>query len=209
MYLSTAIALVTCALSAQAANYTAYLGDAISYQVAAIAADVNGNTYITGGRVTAAPLIGNPVTDIFVSKLDPSGNLTLIAAFSGKGKDQANGIAVDPSGNIFIVGMTTSTDFPLRHPLQGTPARSVGEGTVNQGTGFLIKLAADGTVAYSTYLGGTLAPSSLNSVAADSKGNAYVTWLDRRVGLSAHVGSAGRYRGSGCRGHYGRFLRQD
>jgi uncharacterized protein (TIGR03437 family) len=174
VYIVTVFALLACAFCASAANYTTYIGDANAYQVAAIATDTSGNTYITGSRVISVSATGDPVTDIFVSKLDPSGNLTLIATFSGKGTDQASGIAVDPSGNIYIVGATTSTDFPLRNPLQPVAALSFG-GAVGQGTGFLMKLGADGALVYSTYLGGTLGPSSLTSVAADSGGNAYVT----------------------------------
>jgi uncharacterized protein (TIGR03437 family) len=173
---SAVIALLACAVAAHAASYTTYIGDANQYQVAAIATDASGNTYITGSRIIepdAPSPNGVGVTDVFVSKLDPSENLTLLGTFSGKAIDQANGIAVDPSGNIYIVGNTTSTDFPLHHPLQSV-AYTVGQGIAN-GTGFLIKLSADGTVLYSTYLGGTAGFSSLASVAADAQGNAYVT----------------------------------
>jgi uncharacterized protein (TIGR03437 family) len=144
--------------------------------VSAIATDANGNTYITGSRIVepgAPSPNGVGVTDVFVTKLDPSGNLTLLGTFSGKGTDRANGIAVDPSGNIYVVGNTTSTDFPLHHPLQSVVYTAT-EG-FGDGTGFLMKLSADGTPVYSTYLGGTTGYSSLASVATDAKGNAYVT----------------------------------
>jgi Beta-propeller repeat len=164
-----AIALLACSVCARAAGYTTYIGDTYSYQVSAMVVDANGYTYITGNRDVVMPTPGNWVTDVFVSKLDPSGNLTLLATFSGKGSDQANAIALDTSGNIYVVGMTTSSDFPLRHPLQSTPALDE--------TGFLIKLSPDGGVVYSTYLGGTQGPTSLSGVAADSQGNAYVTGM--------------------------------
>jgi len=170
----TVIALWACAVVCRASTYTTYIGDANPYQVSAIATDAAGNTYITGSRfIGPAPVAPSysylPVTDVFVAKLDPAGNVTLLATFSGKGTDRANGIAVDPSGNIYVAGVTTSTDFPLHHPLQSVSYTGFG------GTGFLVKLSADGTVLYSTYLGGTKANSSLDSVAADANGNAYVT----------------------------------
>jgi uncharacterized protein (TIGR03437 family) len=168
MHYSAVVVLFACAACARAASYTTYIGDAFPYQVSAIATDASGNTYITGSRDVVVSASGFPITDVFVSKLDLSGNLTLLATFSGKGSDQAKGIAVDASGNVYVVGMTSSADFPLRHPLQSAPASGAT-------TGFLIKLAADGTVIYSTYLGGTTGPSALNGVAADSQGNAYVT----------------------------------
>jgi uncharacterized protein (TIGR03437 family) len=174
---SAVIALLAYAVVAHAASYTTYIGDANPYQVSAIATDAGGNAYITGSRAiqpaSLNPSYSSVVTDVFVSKLDPSGNLTVIGTFSGKGTDQANGIAVDPSGNVYIVGSTTSTDFPLHNPLQSL-VYTLGSGIAN-GTGFLMKLSADGTVLYSTYLGGTAGYSTLSGVAADSNGNAYVT----------------------------------
>jgi uncharacterized protein (TIGR03437 family) len=203
---SVVIALLACAVCARAASYTTYIGDANQYQVSAIATDANGNTYITGSRIiepNAPSPNGVGVTDVFVSKLDPSGNLTLLGTFSGKAIDQANGIAVDPSGNIYVVGSTTSTDFPLHHPLQSA-AYTAGQG-IGNGTGFLMKLSADGSVLYSTYLGGTAGYSSLASVAADAKGNAYVTGTTaaqdypHTPGMPAdYVSSGGIYNFSGA-----------
>ncbi|HTQ55148.1 MAG TPA: SBBP repeat-containing protein [Bryobacteraceae bacterium] len=135
--------------------------------MSAIAVDAAGDTYVTGSRAIATPVGNWPITDVFVTKLDLAGNPTLLATFSGKGTDQGNGIALDPAGNIYIVGNTTSPDFPLRNPIQSA--------SNPRGTGFLVKMTPDGSVLYSTYLGGTLAFSALHSVATDASGNAYVT----------------------------------
>jgi hypothetical protein len=110
---------------------------------------------------------GNSLNDVFVTKLDPSGNIVFTATFGGKGSDTGNAIAVDPSGNIWVGGETSSGDFPLRDALQTLP----GTGS----TGFLVKLAPDGTVIYSTYFGGLLGSSSVNGIATDESGNLYVT----------------------------------
>jgi uncharacterized protein (TIGR03437 family) len=158
-------ALTVCAV---AMDYTTYIGGVFPPGVHAIATDAMGNTYVTGSRTIAASMLGAaPTTDIFVSKLDASGNLTLLATLGGKASDQANGIAVDLQGNIYIVGATTSTNFPLHDPLQNT------RGFAH--SGFLAKLSADGTVLYSTYFGGTMGRSQLNAVAVDAKGEVYVT----------------------------------
>jgi uncharacterized protein (TIGR03437 family) len=164
---SVVITLLACTVAAQAASYTTYIGDANQYQVSAIATDAGGNTYVAGSRIIlAGDQYSRPLTDIFVSKLDSSGNLILLTTFSGKGIDQANALAVDPSGNVYLAGFTSSSDFPLRNALQSVNAL---------GAGFLMKLAPDGSPIYSTYLGGTLGQSSMNGVAADAAGNAYVT----------------------------------
>jgi uncharacterized protein (TIGR03437 family) len=138
-----------------------------------LAVDAGGNTYLAGSREVPPHGTNGPYTNIVVSKLNPSGNLTLLATFGGNATDEANGIALDPSGNIYVVGRTTSTDFPLQQPLQSVPGKPMSFRP--PGTGFLVKLRPDGTVFYSTYFGGTQGPSFINAVAADSQGNAYVT----------------------------------
>ena len=174
---TAAVALLACAVVVRAATYTTYIGDVNQYQVSAIATDGSGNTYITGGRMVGPGVPATsyaPVTDVFFAKLDLSGNLTLIGTFSGKGTDVANGIAVDTSGNIYVVGNTTSQDFPLHNPLQSVSFTTGAGAGLMGGTGFLMKLSPDGAIVYSTYLGGARAGSSLNAVAADAQGNAYV-----------------------------------
>ena len=169
---------------ALAADFTTYIGDAFPYRPSAIAADAAGNAYVAGSRTITSSL-----SDVFVTKLDPSGNLLFTRTFSGKGSDQANSIALDSSGNILVVGSTSSLDFPLREPsLQATAGVAT---TGLRTTGFLLKLANDGSTIFSTYLGGTLGTSGLNSVAVDAKGDIYVTGstsssdYPRTVGLPA------------------------
>jgi uncharacterized protein (TIGR03437 family) len=161
-----------------AGQFTTSLGDSYPYVISAITTDSAGNTYIVGSRqlATAGTVTLNSSTnlgagtDVFVSKLDPSGNLLFTDTFAGKGVDTGIAIALDPSGNIYIGGTTTSPDFPLSEALQ-TTSRS-------NGTGFIIKLTNDGTtILYSTYFGGALGASSVSGLATDAKRNLYVTGL--------------------------------
>jgi len=186
-----------CAIPSVAADYATYIGDSYSYSVSAIANDGTGNTYATGSRTVVAST-PSPLTDVFVTKIDPSGNVTLLATLSGSAVDVGSSIAVDPMGNIYIAGNTTSPDFPLKLPLQGSISVAY---NVAQQTGFLAKLSPDGGVLYSTYFGGTNGNSSVNAVATDAQGNAYVTGYTsasdypRTPGLPA-AGAAGPGPGS-------------
>jgi uncharacterized protein (TIGR03437 family) len=148
------------------ADFTAYIGDQNQYQVAALTTDSSGNTYVTGSRIIQVQP-GDTLDDVFVTKLDASGNILFTTTFGGKGSDQGNAIALDSTGNIWVGGSTSSEDFPLRGAVQTV----MGLGA----SGFLVKLASDGTVINSSYFGGVLGTSSVNGVATDQNGNVYLT----------------------------------
>src|ERR1019366_4342171 len=86
----------------------------------------------------------------------------------GSGYDQGNGIAVDSSGNAYVTGTTSSTDFPTMNPLQPT----YGGG---QWDAFVTKFNPTGSaLVYSTYLGGSGNDYGYG-IALDGADNAYVT----------------------------------
>jgi hypothetical protein len=159
-------------------GYSTLLGGGSTY-ANAIAVDSAGNTYVTGRTGTGLPTL-NPMQaqcaggmDAFVAKLDPSGALLYSTYLGGSGTDIGLGIAVDSAGNACITGQTTSTSFPTLHAFQNT----YGGGTSDA---FLTRLGPDGTLLYSTYLGGNnVEDNTIGSgdVAVDDAGNAYVTGL--------------------------------
>jgi len=155
--------------------YSTYLGGSNNDYGNAIAVDRNGNVYVTGNTYstdfpTHAPLQATTHGgwDAFVTKLNPSGTALVYSTYlGGRGTDFSEGIAADASGNAYVVGYTTSTNFPTAHPIQPT----------NHGAGdaFVAKLNTSGsTLVYSTYLGGA-AKDYGRSIAVDGRGNAYVT----------------------------------
>src|ERR1017187_7511075 len=99
--------------------------------VTAIAADGAGHAYLAGstsdlafpatagafqtalaGQV-APPFVGP--SDAFVAKLNPTGSAMVWATFlGGSGNDQAQTIAVDSAGDVWVSGITRSTDFPTK-----------------------------------------------------------------------------------------------
>jgi hypothetical protein len=86
----------------------------------------------------------------------------------GNTDDQGNGIAVDASGSVYLIGSTRSTNFPVAGALQN----KFGGGNWDA---FVSKLNAAGSaLVYSTYLGGS-GDDLGNAIAVDSSGSAYVT----------------------------------
>ena len=79
-----------------------------------------------------------------------------------------NGIAVDASGNAYVMGYTSSPNFPV------TPGAFQVTNGGNQDA-FVTEVNTTGTaLVYSTYLGGTDDDGG-NGIAVDASGNAYVT----------------------------------
>ncbi len=109
----------------------------------------------------------------FVAKLNAAGSALLYSTFlGGSSGDRGYGIAADSSGNAYVTGTTTSTNFPTVNPLQATNNASPGAGSY---TAFVSKLNAAGSaLLYSTYLGGSFSDGAAG-IAVDSSGNAYVT----------------------------------
>jgi len=85
----------------------------------------------------------------------------------GSSVDQGYAITVDMAGNAYVVGYTSSADFPTANAIQSTYR---GNGDL-----FVTKSNADGSaLVYSTYLGGSNVDYP-NGVAVDTTGNTYLT----------------------------------
>ena len=148
-----------------------------------IAVDTTGHAYVTGyttssefpttpgahqrthagGRETRA--------DVFVTKLSPAGDALAYSTFLGGSEDEFwwNGaIAVDISGNAYVVGDTTSPDFPVTAGALDTTFDGAR-------TGFAVKLNGTGGAIFATYLTGI--GQAASGVAVDPAGHAYVTGL--------------------------------
>jgi Beta-propeller repeat len=126
-------------------------------------------------------------TDGFVAKLDRAGSALIYSTFlGGRSSDEVSGIALDPSSNVYLVGSTISTDFPLVTPLQpqlGTPL-----GMPLWSDAFVAKLNAAGTkIIYSTYLGGEDADLGAD-IAVDACGDAYVTGITYSINFPTFGG---------------------
>lgn len=156
--------LVFIASAAFAGDFTTYIGVSYPYSVSAITGDSASNTYVVGTRNLGT------LTDVFLTKLDPTGKILFTKTFGGSAPSAGNAVVVDSTGNIYIAGSTSASDFPLSKALQTQSAIYNGE------TGFIVKLSNDGTtILYSTYFGGAQGPSYISALTTDAKGNLYLT----------------------------------
>jgi len=103
-----------------------------------------------------------------VYKRQPDGTGLAYSTFlGGNGDDYGQGIAVDSSGNAYVVGTTTSQNFPITSGSFQTTFRGYSDV-------FVTKLNETGSaLVYSTYLGGYLYNYGY-AIAVDGTGAAYV-----------------------------------
>ncbi len=104
----------------------------------------------------------NPSSELVI---DPV--LTYSTYIAGSGSETASAIAVDQAGNVYLTGLSQSSNFPTVAPLQSTCGSST-----PCATAFLTKLNASGDAVFSTYLGGEGNDST--GIAVDANGNVIV-----------------------------------
>lgn len=176
-------------------TWNTFLGEG-GYDIGdAIAVDGSGNTYIAGRTDSAwdeTPIRAYSAgDDTFVVKLDSDGNLVWHTFLGGAGADYGKGIALDGSGNIIVTGYSNAT--------WGSPKQSYTAST----DAFIAKIATDGSLTWSTFLGGS-GTDTADSIAVDSSGNIYVggdseaTWGSPKRSYTAGIdGFAAKFDGNG------------
>jgi hypothetical protein len=148
--------------------WNTFLGGSGHHYGYSIAVDGSGNVFITG---RSSVTWGSPAraftnnTDGFVAKLDSSGVLLWNTFLGGAGTDdEAPGVTVDGSGNVYVVGYSTVS--------WGSPIRAY---TLSEYDTYAAKLdATDGNLIWNTFLGGSGIDIG-TSVALDKSGNVFIT----------------------------------
>jgi len=139
--------------------------------------DHSGNVYISGWTNSQNfPVTSNAIQknlkgpgDVFLIKLNSDGGLLFSTYIGGSGDDEEEGMYVDGSGNIYIIGETDSLDFPVT-------SNAFQKYIIDKFGIFLSKFDSKGNLVYSTYLGGfNLDEDVFYNVDTDSNGNIYVT----------------------------------
>jgi gliding motility-associated-like protein len=155
--------------------------------------DSSDNLFITGytnGLGTGFPLMNagtyysstvSAVFDLFILKFSGTGSLLWGTYYGGSGNERAlyefPFITTDLSGNVFVTGQTTSTDFPVQNA--GTFYDSTFTGASGQYNSFILKFDNAGNRIWGTYFGdnGIGFPGGTFSISAatDNSGNLFIT----------------------------------
>ena len=113
--------------------YGTFLGGSEYDEPRSIAVDASGNTYVAGFTFSADFPTANPFqpakagyhgNDAFVARLSSTGSQLLYSTYLGGSSlsgDWAQGLALDPIGNAYVVGSTLSGDFPTINGLSLFP----------------------------------------------------------------------------------------
>lgn len=170
--------------------YSTYLGGDQDDSPACIAVDSTGSAFVAGNTFSANFPLFNALqsacgpggsynnADAFVTKLSAKGSTLVYSTYlCGGANDGATGISVDASGNAFVAGTTSSSNFPTVNAVQAT----------YQGGGsdaFVTELNPSGqALVFSSYLGGSAFTGSGNDlgagIAVDSSGAVYVTGVTK------------------------------
>jgi hypothetical protein len=179
-----------------------------------IAIDATGNAYITGSTASAdlpttpgafqtndlyppnvptscgwasaiAAIFPQPCGTGFVAKLTPAGALTFLTYLGGNDQTWSEAIALDSTGNIWITGVTSASDFPFTKDAYKPSANNFVDLSP-----FLAELSNDGsTLAFASPIASIIGQSY--DLKIDANNNVYVTGF-----ASAAPSTPGTYPGS-------------
>jgi hypothetical protein len=164
--------------------YSTYLGGTGVDEALAVTAN-SSSVFISGSTSSATSFpvttgvyqtVYGGGTDAFVAKLNHISEsapfFDYITYLGGSGVEHGYGIAADAENNAYVVGDTTSTNFP-------TTSGSFRSSTIPSPRfvdSFATKLNANGSaLIYSTYIGGSQGYDYARDVAIDAAGTAYIT----------------------------------
>jgi Beta-propeller repeat/FG-GAP-like repeat len=139
--------------------WSSFLGGTSTDQVSGVALDITDDVYVTGQTASSG---GFPITsgafqsaygggteDAFVTEVNNLGAGLIYSTYlGGSGTDTGSGLALDSTGDAYVVGSTASTNFPVTSGSFQTANAGVSDA-------FITKVLNGGaSLVYSTYLGG-------------------------------------------------------
>jgi len=170
----------------------------------AVATDLLNNVYITGGTISTDDIATKGAyqtslggaTDAFLTKFSSSGARIWATYYGGPGEDEAESIACDNIGDVFILGTTASST--------GVATAGAFQSTFNSSTHvFFAKFNSSGNRQWASYYGGILDEGGVwNGICTSANGDIYITACIDTSGLATRDAYQTSYGG----GIYDGFL---
>ena len=144
-----------------------------------VVTDNSGNVFVTGYTWSIGFPVQNTGTffqafggliDAFILKFDNTGKRLWATCYGGTEVERGHSITTDNSGNLFVTGETSSTNFPVRDA--GTFFQEKFGGGISDA--FILKFTNAGVRLWATYYGGAGIDRGY-SIAADVTGNVFLT----------------------------------
>ncbi|MGA2375355.1 MAG: SBBP repeat-containing protein [Candidatus Sulfotelmatobacter sp.] len=172
-------------------DFSTYFGGSGTETSPSVAVNGNGEIYIVGSTTsppasfplgTTTPAQIGTAPNIFVAEINPSQPpsvvyATFIGGSGGSGADTSVGIGVDAGGNAYLVGNTSSTDFPtFGIPYQTAPETKTNCAGLPTCTSVFVSVLnpAGSALIYSSYLSGN-GDDQASGMTIDTKGDVFLT----------------------------------
>jgi hypothetical protein len=186
--------------------WATYYGGSYGDEASSISTDANGNVFVVGYTYSTDFPTYNPgggtyyqpnnagFDDAFILKLANNGIRLWATYYGGSSGDEAYSISTDANGNVFVVGRTTSTNFPTYNPgggayYQGTCGSCSG---YYNGNAFILKFNNNGIRLWATYYGGSNDDLAY-SISTDANGNVFVVGRTSSTNLPTYNPGGGAY----------------
>ncbi|MDP1725655.1 MAG: SBBP repeat-containing protein [Bacteroidota bacterium] len=158
-------------------QWSTYFGGPADEFATGIAADANGNIFITGHTQSnsAIATVGAYQTtyaggsfDAYIAKFNPAGAIQWSTYYGGSDEDNGWDIVNDPGGNVFVAGNTYSATGIASSGAYKTTFDGITDA-------FILKLNSGGLREWATYFGGSGSEHALMSIARSPAGTLVIT----------------------------------
>ena len=171
-------------------TYGRYVGGSRSEYINSIYIDGSDNLYFTGTTSSDDLPVVNAYSgshgttssddfDMLIGKMNSSQVVNFLTYFGGNAitgyqtQEFGNDITVDNSGNIFVVGESDESSFPVMNPSSGNSNVLYDASNNGYGDGVIVRLTSTGTPNYATFVGGNFGDRITRAVYNPSNGDLY------------------------------------